>query len=39
MKLSERLITYHLSEADRWSQSDRSYGQSVSEIQYVVTNV
>ena len=39
MKLSERLITYQLSEAERWSHSDHSYGQSVSEIAYHVTNV
>ena len=39
MKLSERLITWQLSEAGRWSQSDHSNGQSVSEIAYPVTNV
>ena len=39
MKLSERLITWQLSETNRWSQSGHSYGQSSSEIAYRVTNV
>ncbi|GAG57785.1 unnamed protein product [marine sediment metagenome] len=39
MKLSERLINWQLSETDRWSQSGHSYGQSVSEIPYPVTNL
>jgi len=39
MKLSERLIAWQLSEAERWSQSGHNNGQSVSEIPYLVTNV